>query len=174
MSCIPQNLFTNDLQISAARKRQKFTPQEDDKLKYLISENGTHNWNIISQEMPGRSAKQCRDRYCNYLSAPHSNLPWRTEEDQILLSLLSVIGTKWVEISRYLPGRSGPNVKNRWYKHLNKIYSYQPNEDINNNIIDIKKETNDQLINSNDDDNKNEIDPYDKLIMQYSISALLI
>lgn len=174
MSCIPQNLFTNDLQISAARKRQKFTPQEDDKLKYLISENGTHNWNIISQEMPGRSAKQCRDRYCNYLSAPHSNLPWRTEEDQILLSLLSVIGTKWVEISRYLPGRSGPNVKNRWYKHLNKKYTYQNGKlyisDVSNytNLTNMNEEKADGI-----DLSYNNQEKIEAIRKKYSISALI-
>jgi hypothetical protein len=32
----------------------------------------------------------------------------------------AVIGPKWVEISKYLVGRSGNDVKNRWHKHLAK------------------------------------------------------
>ena len=107
-------------------RRRKFTPQEDETLKLLIYKSGSFNWKRISEFMPGRSAKQCRDRYFNYLSEEITSDPWRKEEDEILLTYLSYIGTKWVEIARHLPGRSGNNVKNRWYKHLSKIYSYSP------------------------------------------------
>lgn len=104
----------------APKCRRKFTPQEDENLKCLIAQFGANNWVKVAKLMPGRNAKQCRDRYCNYLSVYHRKDPWGPEEDEILLSLLSIIGSKWVEISRHIPGRSGNDVKNRWYKHLSK------------------------------------------------------
>jgi hypothetical protein len=70
--------------------------------------------------MPGRTARQCRDRYKNYLMESLVNAPWSPEEDAILLDRFQLLGPKWVEIGKLLHGRSGNNVKNRWYKHLKK------------------------------------------------------
>jgi hypothetical protein len=38
----------------------------------------------------------------------------------VLIAKFHQIGPKWVEIGKLLSGRSGNNVKNRWYKHLCK------------------------------------------------------
>lgn len=120
MTTLVANYFSPNCSLINSKCRRKFTPQEDENLKYLIAHFGSNNWVKIAKLMPGRNAKQCRDRFCNYLSVYHKKEPWEPEEDEILLNLLSLIGTKWVEISRRIPGRSGNDVKNRWYKHLSK------------------------------------------------------
>jgi hypothetical protein len=38
----------------------------------------------------------------------------------MLLDRFRLLGPKWVEIGKLLHGRSGNNVKNRYYKHLKK------------------------------------------------------
>jgi hypothetical protein len=48
------------------------------------------------------------------------NRPWSPEEDSILIERYHLLGPKWVEIGKLLNGRSGNNVKNRWYKHILK------------------------------------------------------
>ena len=151
-----------------------FTTQEDQILLNLVQKIGSKNWEKISKLMPGRSPKQCRDRYCNYLSEPHKPGPWMPEEDDLLLHFLSLIGPKWVEISRYIPGRSGSNVKNRWYKHLIKNYSYQNGKiyilNIANTANFVNEEENKALVPKNVNDDQNDLA---KLQKQYSIQSLL-
>jgi hypothetical protein len=102
------------------RPRSKFTGEEDEKLRALVTQLGNRHWEAIAQYMPGRTARQCRDRYKNYLLDSLVSTPWTQEEDQILREKYAELGPKWVEISKGLNGRSGNDVKNRWYKHLSK------------------------------------------------------
>ena len=70
--------------------------------------------------MQTRNARQCKDRYTNYLS-PQINLnPWSQEEDDLLIKKVNELGNKWVKISKFFIGRSDNSIKNRWYTHLNK------------------------------------------------------
>jgi hypothetical protein len=101
--------------------RHKFTPEEDLQLRSLVESLGTKRWDEIAVYLPGRSGRQCRDRYKNYLIDSLIVNPWTPEEDAILLDKFHQIGPKWVEIGRLLSGRSGNNVKNRWHKHLCKL-----------------------------------------------------
>ncbi|KAK8871737.1 hypothetical protein M9Y10_007477 [Tritrichomonas musculus] len=174
MFTVPNPLYGETNRLVEIKGRRKFTPQEDEKLKSLIYQIGSCNWIQISKLMPGRTAKQCRDRYCNYLSEPHKEGPWTSEEDKILLSLLSVFGQKWVEISKYIPGRSGSNVKNRWYKHLNKKYTYQNGKlyisDVSNytNLTNMNEEKADGI-----DLSYNNQEKIEAIRKKYSISALI-
>lgn len=103
--------------------RRKFTPEEDKKIKLLVEKLGTDSWEIIAEYMPDRSARQCRDRYRNYLLDYLCQDPWTCEEDQLIMSKFSKIGAHWVQIAKVLGRRSGNDVKNRWYKHLSKKYN---------------------------------------------------
>jgi hypothetical protein len=101
--------------------RRKFTPDEDRELRALVERLGTKSWEEIAHSVPGRSARQCRNRYKNYLLDSLVTNPWTPEEDAMLIKKFHQIGPKWVEIGKVLSGRSGNNVKNRWYKHLCKM-----------------------------------------------------
>ena len=170
MFCFYMDYNKNNMKVVPLRHRVKFSQQEDEMLLSLISKNGPQNWNIISKSMPGRTAKQCRDRYCNYLSVPNNNRPWNEEEDQLLLTFLSLFGPKWVEISRHIPGRSGNNVKNRWYKHLNKIYSLHKNEI----FIKIDKKEIPLELPTEEENSSNEEGSFETIQKQYSIASLLV
>jgi hypothetical protein len=100
--------------------RHKFTPEEDLQLRSLVEQLGTKHWDEISRYLPDRTPRQCRNRYKNYLIDSLVTNPWTAEEDAILIEKFHRIGPKWVEIGKLLSGRSGNNVKNRWYKHLCK------------------------------------------------------
>lgn len=103
------------------QRSQRFTPQEDELLRSLVKDKKTKTWKEIAEMLPGRSATQCRDRYNQYLCKEVVAKPWTVEEDQIILEKYKILGPKWTQISQFLPGRSGNNVKNRWncslYKH---------------------------------------------------------
>lgn len=63
--------------------------------------------------MPGRSQKQCRDRYINYLAPGINFSEWKEEEDQIIIEKYIMYGPKWTKISNFLPNRTPNGIKNR-------------------------------------------------------------
>jgi hypothetical protein len=104
----------------AGAHRRQFTPDEDLQLRSLVEQLGTKHWEEIARCLEGRTPRQCRNRYKNYLLDSLVTNPWTPEEDAILIETFHQIGPKWVEIGKLLSGRSGNNVKNRWYKRLCK------------------------------------------------------
>jgi hypothetical protein len=99
-------------------QKRKFSSAEDAELRSLVDKHGTKNWEEIAVFMPGRTSRQCRDRYNNYLLDSLVATPWTPEEDAIIVERFRRIGPKWVTIARLLKGRSGNHVKNRWHRHL--------------------------------------------------------
>lgn len=105
--------------------RQKFTQEEDDKLKELVEKMGSRKWESIAKEMPGRTGRQCRDRYQNYLTPGFFNGQWSSEEDYMLRLKYMELGPQWSKISLFFKSRSPNSLKNRWNyfvsKHFNDI-----------------------------------------------------
>ena len=99
---------------------QKFTPEEDEKLKNLVKTYGTNDWKTISSLIPNRSQRQCRERWKNYLSPDVSNAPWTSEEDQLLEEKYKELGSQWSRISKFFNARTDIHVKNRWVTLSNK------------------------------------------------------
>lgn len=92
----------------------KFTPEEDDLLTEIIERIGTNDWELVSKEMKKRTARQCRERWINYLSPELRNDPWTEEEDKLLDELYAELGSRWHKIAEYFPTRSGNCVRNRF------------------------------------------------------------
>lgn len=63
--------------------------------------------------MPGRTAKQCRDRWFHHLDPSISKDPFTAEEDKTILSLFEMYGSKWSKMAELLPGRSDVSIKIR-------------------------------------------------------------
>lgn len=116
---------TNDSQTSNYQRR-RFTKDEDDAIRRLIASREKINWQEIASHVPGRTARQCRDRYNTYLFKDIVSKPWTEEEDKIIIKYYQIFGPHWVRISSFLYGRSGNNVKNRWYKFLAKYNDVEP------------------------------------------------
>ena len=130
----------NDIQITPKAQRaarSKFTQEEDKLLKDLVEKYGEKSWEKISRHIPNRTGRQCRDRYCNYLQPGLSSSNWTQEEDQLIIDLYDTIGNHWVEIAKYLKGRSGNNVKNRWHKYLSKHHTTKKHDDFHKNTLKV-------------------------------------
>jgi hypothetical protein len=80
----------------------------------LVEKYGETNWNLISGFMNRRNARQCRERYKNYLSPTFRNTPWTPEEEEQLAQKVKELGPKWSLIARFFEARSDVNVKNHW------------------------------------------------------------
>lgn len=96
-------------------KRKFFTPSEDNLLMNAVLKYKQESWNEIAQYVPGRTPKQCRDRWVNYLQPSLNFEPWKDSDDQLLVSLVNKYGTHWSKMKTYFPNRSTSSIKNRWY-----------------------------------------------------------
>ncbi|OHS93974.1 hypothetical protein TRFO_11451 [Tritrichomonas foetus] len=96
--------------------RKAFSPEEDALIANFVNINGATKWDIVASFLPGRNARQCRERWRSSLSPGLTNGPWTKEEDKLLVKLHSQFGPKWSQISKYFVGRSDYNVKNRWQR----------------------------------------------------------
>jgi hypothetical protein len=105
--------FSDPLGLGASQ-RHKFTKQEDDEICRLVSRFGDHDWGHVSAGLPGRTPRQCRERYKNYLCSAATQHPWTQEEECLLLQKFRELGPKWTHIAEWFPGRNNINVKNRW------------------------------------------------------------
>ncbi|MDR2412512.1 MAG: hypothetical protein LBD66_02820 [Holosporales bacterium] len=101
-------------------KSRYFSREEDGLLSRLVCIFGDRGWERIVAFMPGRSVRQCRERYKNYL-APYLQGPWTSEEERILLDAYAFFGPQWAKMRDiYFRNRSAPNIKNRCNSLLQK------------------------------------------------------
>lgn len=188
----PSNSFSNTeidndyFNTKKKRKiRNKFTPEEDQKLRELVQKHGDHSWSLVSSLMENRNQRQCRERWKHYLScnANEASKPWSKNEDKILLKKYNELGPKWTKIAKDLPGRSDLQVKIRYLNHIkskkNRYKSesddyefdddFTMDEDFDQNLhlnndtkIDDIQANNDEIIEQNQkqDDNKKEIEQF--------------
>ncbi|OHS93814.1 Myb-like DNA-binding domain containing protein [Tritrichomonas foetus] len=123
-------MFRNNL-TQIAKLRNRFSKEEDDYLKYLveveyannhskITLNEEPNWNEISAKMFNRTARQCRERYRNYLQPGICNGPWSQEEEELLQQKYREIGPQWSKMAKFFPNRSDVNIKNHYTCLLNR------------------------------------------------------
>jgi hypothetical protein len=94
--------------------RLKFTPEDDERLANLIRQHGSKDWFVIAMIMGNRNARQCRDRYNNYLNPGLHHGEWTHEEDELLRAKHKEYGAKWHKISAFFVNRSDIGLRNRW------------------------------------------------------------
>lgn len=122
----------------------KFTPEDDIMLMDLVQNysDGIIDWHSISNKMKNKSSRQCRERYQNYLDPSIDKSKWTEEEDKILLHQYNILGSSWNKIAKFLTGRSGNMVRNRYMvlnrrmNKKNKKQSQEKNQNFNNIAAD--------------------------------------
>jgi hypothetical protein len=101
-----------------ATPRRMFTAAEDAQLLRIVDANPGQPWEMIASQMGHRSARQCRERYANYLAPSLRVADWTAAEDSLLLEKINELGSAWAVIRLCFNGRSENDIKNRWYSHL--------------------------------------------------------
>ena len=95
----------------------KFQPEEDERLKNIINDIGTHNWVTVASLMPGRNVKQCIERWRFLTARRIAGKEWTLEEDNLLKEKVAEFGKKWSIILKFFPNRNENNIKTR-YQYL--------------------------------------------------------
>ncbi|KAI4371306.1 hypothetical protein MLD38_019557 [Melastoma candidum] len=106
----------------ASVKKGPWSPDEDAKLRDYIEKHGTGgNWISLPQKAGlRRCGKSCRLRWLNYLRPNIKHGEFTDEEDSIIYTLFSTIGSRWSVIAAQLPGRTDNDIKNYWNTKLKK------------------------------------------------------
>ena len=64
------------------------------------------DWAAIADAIPGRVAKQCRERWVNHLDPRLRKGAWSADEDALLGCARGAWGNAWKRIAALLPGRA--------------------------------------------------------------------
>jgi hypothetical protein len=82
-------------------------------LVIIVSRFKNVTWASVASIMRTRNARQCRERYNNYLAPGLRRDEWTEDEDQLLLKKHAELGPKWNQISKFFDRRSDIALRNR-------------------------------------------------------------
>ncbi|KAM0871847.1 hypothetical protein ACQ4PT_039084 [Festuca glaucescens] len=96
--------------------KASWTEEEDETLTEAVREHGNlhRKWTAIAEHLPGRTGKQCRERWVNHVDPTIEKKMWTEAEDMELIAAHRRCGNRWSAIARKLSGRSENSVKNHW------------------------------------------------------------
>ena len=97
-----------------------WTKEEDELLTSIVQSMGARKWKSIAEHIPGRTGKQCRERWMSHISPDLKNPDWTEAEDRELERLHAMYGNKWAKLTAFFPGRPPNAIKNRWNCLLRK------------------------------------------------------
>jgi hypothetical protein len=110
---------TLDPSIRKTERTGKWTADEDKTLKDAVKQYNGKNWDAIASLVPGRTKKQCTNRWCNalgHLVATGRTDTWTTDDDNKLQDAVEKHGDKnWDAIAALLPSRTKIQCRTRWH-----------------------------------------------------------
>lgn len=118
---------TDQESCSTGYTKRLWSSEEDSILVNIMASNEHVNWNTIAVSLPGRTGKQCRERWHNHLRSGIKKGDWTPDEDKTILSSHAQLGNQWSKISKLLNNRVESDIKNR-LNTLRKIHKLNVDE----------------------------------------------
>lgn len=111
-------------------KKGSWTAKEDLLLTEYIKEHGEGTgWRSLPKKAGLlRCGKSCRLRWVNYLKPGLNKGTFTPEEDDLIVRLYTLLGSRWSLIAGRIPGRTDNDIKNYWNTNLLKKLKAQGNE----------------------------------------------
>lgn len=124
-------------------KRGLWSPEEDEKLVKHITNHGHGCWSSVPK-LAGlqRCGKSCRLRWINYLRPDLKRGSFTEHEERIIIDVHRILGNKWAQIAKHLPGRTDNEVKNFWNSCIKKKLIAQGLDPNTHNLLSSHKAQN--------------------------------
>jgi len=97
--------------------RKPWTVEEDEAVRAAVASYGVRQWPLVAACCPGRTGKQCRERWHNHLDTAVKKEPWSVREERMLIELQAKFGNQWAVLAKYMQGRTDNAIKN----HFNSV-----------------------------------------------------
>lgn len=81
-------------------------------------------WHEIAKNIPGRSNKDCRRRWCNTLANGTTKGSWTESEDERLSDAVQEHGSKWTQVASLVGTRNSDQCSSHWSQTLNPDINY--------------------------------------------------
>jgi myb proto-oncogene protein len=112
--------WVNTLDPTIDRLTGKWTLEEDAKLTEAVKKFGNSDWVAAAELIPGRTNKQCRQRWIKHLDPGINRGEWTVEEDAKLTDAVKEHGRcrNWAAVASLVPGRTDKQCLSRWDTNL--------------------------------------------------------
>ena len=102
--------------INVLKRGDNWSEDENRQLLLAVKKCGTHNWRKVAQYLPGRSNRQCRERYMMRLNFGNARKlgDWTAAEDKLILELAPKHNFKWVQMEPLIKGRNARQIASRY------------------------------------------------------------
>ncbi|CAG9322331.1 unnamed protein product [Blepharisma stoltei] len=110
--------------LKAGPKKGPWQPHETAKLLEWVKYEGPTEWQSCALQIPGRSARQCFDRWRKTLKPGMSQRVWTSEENYILFEMHKRYGPQWSLIAKSLKERTAGSVRKHFFKITKTLENY--------------------------------------------------
>ncbi len=135
---------SKDEPMEEAEETTEWKKEHDTYLRSIVSMYGVSDWNIVADCMtskfgqPGKTAKQCKDRWRSCLDTNCSKQTWSDRERYLLLVAHQKYKNRWSDVALMLKKHSSNMIKNRFYTLFRKVRNKIKNGDfIINSALDL-------------------------------------